>query len=163
MKFKNVKLITALMFGLGLTGLQAQNAIPASGGDVISSGGSVSYTIGQVVYTTSTSVSNGSVAGGVQQPFEISVISGFDEAKSITLQCTAFPNPTTDYFTLKVIDYQLTTLNFQLYDINGKLIETKKVESNETTLDIKNLVPAIYFLKITDNNKELKTFKIIKN
>ena len=142
--------------------IEAQTAIPASGGNATGSGGSISYTIGQIVYTT-VSNSNGSVAQGVQQPFEISEITGVEEAKNITLQCFAYPNPTADYLTLNVKDYSFSTLKFQLYDINGKLLETQKVESNETTIDLKNLVPAIYFLKVTDNNRELKTFKIIKN
>ena len=163
MRHKKVKLITILLFGLSLTLLQAQNAIPATGGDAIGVGGSASFTIGQVVYITNNSISNGSVAGGVQQPFEISVVSGLNEAKDINLQFTAYPNPTTNYLILQVKDYQLSTFDFQLYDINGKLLDTKKVESNETSIDLKNLVPAIYFLKVTSNNTELKTFKIIKN
>ena len=47
--------------------------------------------------------------------------------------------------------------------MNGKLIESKKVENNETSIVMSNLVPATYFLKVIQDNKEIKTFKIIKN
>ncbi|MCB0409870.1 MAG: hypothetical protein KDD29_06595, partial [Flavobacteriales bacterium] len=50
----------------------AQENTVSSGGDALGVGGSASYSVGQVVYTTHTGV-NGSIAQGVQQPYEISV------------------------------------------------------------------------------------------
>lgn len=162
MRHKKLKLSAVLLLGLGLTGLQAQEAIPATGGNASGSGGSVSYSIGQVVYTTNTGT-NGSAAQGVQQPFEISVITGLEEAKEINLSCSAYPNPTTDFLNLKVENYDNTNLSYQLFDMNGKLLETKKLEGNQTSIVMNDLVPATYFLKVIDNNKEVKIFKIIKN
>ena len=162
MKHKKVKLNAVLLLGLGLTGLQAQEAIPASGGNASGSGGSLSYSVGQVVYTTNTGT-NGSVAQSVQQPFEISVVTGLEEAICINLNLYAYPNPTTDFLNLKVEKYKTANLSYQLYDMNGKLFENKKVEDNETTISMENFFPGTYFLKVIDNNKEVKTFKIIKN
>jgi len=159
---KKLKLSAVFLLGLGLTGLQAQEAIPASGGNASGSGGSASYSVGQVVYTTNTGT-NGSVAPGEQQPFEISVVTGIEEANGITLQCLAYPNPATDFLTLKVDSEVKTQYITSLYDINGKLLESKKLDGNQTRIVMSNLVPATYFLKITDNNKEVKSFKIIKN
>ena len=58
---------------------------------------------------------------------------------------------------------KLKDLSYQLYDMNGKLLENKKVTGNETSIVMSNLVPATYFVKVTEGNKEVKTFKIIKN
>ncbi len=162
MRHKRLKLSAVLLLGLGLTGLQAQESINATGGNASGSGGSASYSVGQVVYITHTGT-NGSEAQGVQQPFEISEVTGIEEAKGITLQCSAYPNPTTDFLTLKVENYDNTNLSYQLFDMNGKLLENKKIDSNQTSIVMSNLVPASYFVKVTDNNKEVKTFKIIKN
>lgn len=162
MRHKRLKLSAILLLGFGLTGLQAQEAITATGGNASGSGGSASYSVGQVVYQTNTGA-NGSAAQGVQQPYEISVVIGIDEAKDINLTVAAYPNPTTDFLTLKVENYDKENLTYQLYDISGKLLENKKIEGNETNLVMSNLIPASYFLKVTDNNKEVKTFKIIKN
>jgi len=167
MKYKKKLLTTVMLLGLGwLTSLHAQEATTTAGGEASSGGGgTVSYTVGQVVYTTNTGT-NGSVAQGVQQPFEISVVTGIEEAKGITLQCSAYPNPTTDFLTLKVdasTSLSIQSMEYQLFDINGKLLENKKVEDDETSIVMSNLVPATYFLKIIQNNKEIKTFKIIKN
>ena len=163
MRHKKLKLSAVLLLGLGLTGLQAQTAVPATGSNASGSGGTVSYSVGQVVYTTNTGGSNGSVAQGVQQPFEISVVTGLEETKGIILSVSAYPNPTTDFLNLKVENYDNTNLSYQLFDISGKLLETKKITGNETSINTSNLVPATYFLKVTENNKEVKTFKIIKN
>jgi hypothetical protein len=162
MKYKKLKLSAVLLLGLGLTGLQAQESVYATGGNASGSGGSVSYSVGQVVYTTNTGT-NGSVAQGVQQPFEISVVTGLEEAKSITISVTAYPNPTTDYLTLSIDNFEISKLSYQLYDMQGKLLQSEKINDSQTSITMSNLVPATYFLKVIQNNKEVKTFKIIKN
>ena len=162
MKHKRLKLSALLFLGLGLTGLQAQESVNATGGDALGSGGSASYSVGQVAYTTNTGT-NGSVSEGVQQPFEISVVTGIEEAKGINLSVSAYPNPTTDYLTLDVKDVELLNLHFQMYDMNGKLLQNEKITGNQTSIVMSNLVPATYFVKVIQGNKEFKTFKIIKN
>lgn len=159
MKNKKVKLCV-LLLGLGLTA-QAQQASNATGGNASGSGGTVAYSVGQIVYTTSTGIS-GSVAQGVQQAYEISTTLGIDN-HSINLELTAYPNPTTNFLTLSIVNNELSTLSFKLFDLTGKLIENRKITSNSETIAMQNLPTAIYFLKVVNNNKELKTFKIIKN
>lgn len=88
-------LITFCLFGYG-TILLSQNAIPATGGNASGSGGSVSYSVGQVTYLINTGTS-GSVAQGVQQPYEISVVTGIEEASGIELEFSVYPNPASDF------------------------------------------------------------------
>ena len=162
MKHKRLKLSALLFLGLGLTGLQAQTSVNATGGDASGSGGSASYSVGQVVYTTNTGT-NGTVAQGVQQPYEISVVTGIEQAKGINLSVSAYPNPTTDYLTLSIGEFDISNLSYQLYDMNGKLLQNAKITGNQTSIVMSNLVPANYFVKVIQGNKEVKTFKIIKN
>jgi len=172
MKYKKLKLCTLLLLGLGLTGLQAQTSVNATGGDASGGGGSVSYSIGQIVYTINTGT-NGSVAEGVQQPYEISEVTGIEEAKGINLLVTAYPNPTNDYLKLRIgndvrTSHALSQLSYQLYDINKKLLQNKKITGNQTKIVMSHLVPAIYFVRVVKTNPDLsqqviKTFKIIKN
>ena len=159
---KIFKSFLILVLVLGLTKLQAQEAIPASGGIASGSGGSISYTVGQVIYSTN-SGSNGSVAQGVQQPFEISIVTGLDEAKGIILDFSTYPNPASSHVILKVENYNTKNLTYKLYDNSGKLMTNKKIEGNETIVDLNNLLPATYFLNIIENNRAIKNFKIIKN
>ncbi len=139
----------------------AQQATVTSGGNASGSDGSVSYSIGQVNYTFSTSVS-GSLNQGVQQPFEIFTL-GTDDFQNINLLITVYPNPTVNTIILKIDNSNLDTLNFQLFDINGKQILSQKISTVETLIDLQNLAAAIYLLKINDTYKTIKTFIIIKN
>jgi len=160
-----VKLIPLFLLVLGLTGIQAQNTVSVTGGNATGSGGTSSYTIGQIVYTTNTGT-NGSTAQGVQQPYEISVVSGIEQAQGISLNVSAYPNPAMDFLTLKIDasnSLNIQSISYWLYDISGKLLENKKVTGIETNISMKNIPAAAYFLKVTDNNKEVKTFNIIKN
>jgi hypothetical protein len=160
MNNKKTKLIALLLLGIGLNQGYAQQATTASGGDASGSGGSVAYSVGQIVYTTNTG-SNGSVAQGVQQPYEISITLGLLET-DIKLNLSAYPNPTTNYLMLQIDNFD-KALSYQLYDISGKLLESNTVVANSTTIKMEQYATATYFLKVTQNNKEIKTFKIIKN
>lgn len=161
MRHTRLKLFAVLLLGLGLTGLQAQESVNATGGNALGSGGSASYSIGLVVYTTHTGI-NGSLAQGVQQPFEISVI-GIEETKGINLTVSAYPNPTTDFLMLRVVDFEVSNLSYQLYDTQGKLLQSEKITGKQTSIDMSNLVPAIYFVIVIQANKLVKTFKAIKH
>lgn len=160
MLHKKLKLNVILLLGLGLTGLQAQEAIPIAGGNASGSEGSASYTVGQVIFTTYTGI-NGSVSQGVQQPFEISVVTGLEDVKGIILYALVYPNPTNDFLTLSIENLEVSNLSYQLLNMSGKLLEAKKIEGNHTIISLSKLVPSTYFLKIMENNKEVKTFKII--
>jgi hypothetical protein len=157
---RHKKTITSIAFLLlGLGELYAQESPTTAGGEATGTGGTASYSVGQVVYTTAIGT-NGSLAQGVQQPYEISTTVGIKET-AITLELSVYPNPTTDYLTLKVEDN--TELNYQLYDLQGKVIENKKVSSTRTSINVENLPNAIYFLNVVKNNQVVKTFKVIKN
>jgi len=153
--------LTVLIVFVGLP-ILAQEAIPAAASDASGSGGSVSYSVGQVLYTTHAGT-NGSVAEGVQQPYEISVVVGIGQAKDINFTCTVYPNPATDLLTLEVEINDNENLFFQLYDMMGKLLISKQLIDIRTTIPMSTLAPATYFLKVTDNQEVVKTFKIIKN
>jgi len=144
---------------LAVIELQAQESPTASGGEATGAGGTMSYSVGQVVYTTNTGA-NGSVSQGVQQPYDIFTTVGINET-SINLEMNVYPNPTSDYLTLKVEVSK--GLSYQLFDMQGKLIENRKLKANNTIIQMEGLPKATYFLKVTEESQTVKTFKIIKN
>lgn len=159
MKYKTIKLSAILFLSLGLTEIEAQEVTNTSGGNALGSGGSVSYSVGQIVYTAHTGT-NGSVAQGVQQPYEISIVTGFEDASEISLSFSVYPNPTTDFLIINAGNYKIQNLSYTLFDISGKLLETKKLENNKTSISLENNDSGIYFLKIIESNNELKSLKI---
>ena len=76
---------------------------------------------------------------------------------------SVYPNPTSGSLKLRIENYDIKNLKYHIYAINGTFIQSNKVVNNETLVSIEKFVPGVYFMKVTDNNKVVKTFKIIKN
>lgn len=158
---KNLKItIVALLAIFAANELHAQEIVSATGGDANGSGGSSSYTVGQVVYTT-TIGTNGSIAQGVQQPYEIYTTAGI-EVIGIYLELAAYPNPVSNVLTLNIGNYNNEKLIYQLYDIQGKLLDSKQVVNSNTRIGMQDFPVSTYLLNVLDNNLLIKTFRIIK-
>lgn len=150
-----------LLFCFGIANSYAQEATTSSGGDASGSGGTVAYSVGQVAYTYETGT-NGDVNQGVQQPYEIFTV-GIEET-IIDISFSVFPNPSTDYLTLKVQDYEDKKMEYQLFDMQGKLLINEQILVNQTQINMNNLPPATYFINVVNQeNKRVQSFKIIKN
>ena len=146
---------------LWLSSTQAQQATTAAGGDALSTGGSVAYSVGQIDYITIIG-NDGSVAQGVQQPYEFYIVAGV-ENHLVHLLADAYPNPISDFLQLHIEYDNWQAVIFQLVDIEGSIIESRKITSATETIDMSLLSSDIYFLKVSCQGKELKTFKVIKN
>ena len=153
------QLITFLSILTGIVSY-GQTSVVASGGEVKNTSGSISYSIGQVAYQ-STSNASGSVSQGVQHAFEISTLSLEENKFNFTLN--AFPNPTTENLNLRVGNYKQEKLAYKLIDLEGKVISEASMLSEETTIDMKQLPVATYFVEVHNEGEKVQTFKIIKN
>ena len=159
MKNKKIKL-SVLLLSIGITA-QAQQATTATGSDATGSGGTASYTIGQVAYTTS-SGNNGSVSAGVQQAYTITATTGVDET-NFKLKVSVYPNPTTDLLVLNINELK-EDYSYQVRDLSGKLLTNGQLASKQTQLDFSSYAAGSYYVNIiTNQNKIVKTFQIIKN
>lgn len=140
----------------------AQTTLSVTGGEATGSGGKVSYTVGQVLYTTYTG-NDGFIVLGVQQPYEISVVTSIEEIINFDISIVAYPNPTSHLLKLRIETKQSDTFFYRFFDLNGRLLLSEKVRDFETTIDVGNMPSAIYILKIYSDYKEIKSFRIIKN
>ncbi|MGC4040559.1 MAG: T9SS type A sorting domain-containing protein [Flavobacterium sp.] len=161
MKNYSPKIITPFLLLFGIIGVNAQQATVSSGGNATGSGGSVSYSIGQPVDKTQTGTA-GTITQGVQQPLEIVTLSG-SEFENIRLEAVVFPNPTVLNVTLKITNSDLGKFNYQLFDLQGRLLNEGKISNQETTIEMDSYPSATYLLKVNSDSKQLKTFKILKN
>lgn len=143
------------MFGLSLIGVQAQQALVVTGSDISSASGSVSYSIGQIDYISSGTLV--SVSQGIQQSYGKLVV----EINS-TISITVWPNPVFNILNVKISDDIGTGLDIQLYNINGKLLESRKSNSNFLNIAMENFAPATYILLVTHLKQKTVSFKIIK-
>ena len=150
----------SFLFSFSMKAQTSHQVLSASGGDATGSGGSVAYSVGQIVYTTSTGTT-GSVAQGVEQAYEIYSV-GIKET-TLNISLSVFPNPTSDFLTLKVEDYNNEALSYNLIDEQGKLILSEQITNQETQVAMSTLARGSYFINIVQTNKKIQTFKIIKN
>ncbi|MBK0368815.1 T9SS type A sorting domain-containing protein [Flavobacterium agrisoli] len=137
--------------------------IISSGSNASGSTGSIAYSIGQVFYTYIGEDSNYNVAQGIQH--EISaLLNTKPEIDKVVTQMFVFPNPTTDYVTLKMDGYELDANNqfYQVFDLQGKLLQQKNIAEGETQIHLDHLSPSVYILVVNRDNKVVETFKIIK-
>lgn len=139
----------------------SQSTIASGGGNVASGGITVSYTIGQIFYTSKENT-NIKVTEGVQQPYEIQTSNEIKEAEGIKLIMSVYPNPTNKDLTLIIENYSVSNLRYILFDISGKQLFAEKINKISTQISFSDYPASTYFIKITDSNKEIKTFKIIK-
>ena len=156
---KRVSLLILLFY---VTTGKAQYAITSGGKSTDNSSGEISYTVGQLAFET-TKNSQGSISAGVQQPFEISTVLSNPNFSELNINLVVYPNPTLDNLTLKIENNDKNDFHYQIIDINGRILIETKLIGNDTNIQMGNFIKATYFLKITQNNKEVKTFKIIKN
>lgn len=163
MKYKRF-LLTVLFSSCLLLRVNAQNNVPAAGGEAKGSGGTTSYSVGQLFYTEINNES-GSLTQGIQQSYSIEVVSARENMDGINLSVSAYPNPVTDFMILKIGTptlWRSQSLEYRLYDIHGKLLINKKIVADETRISMSSLKPSVYFIRVIEKNKTLKHFKIIK-
>ena len=137
-----------------------QTSVNSSGGDVSNSKGSLSYSIGQVVYQYKSN-NTGSINQGVQQTYSISSLSLAENTFNLSL--SAYPNPTTENLNLKVGIFNNEDLTYKVLNSEGKLLFQGEIHQQETSLEMKELPTATYFVEVHHVDKKVQTFKIIKN
>jgi len=156
----NTLYFLAFLLSFSVNAQTSHQVLSATGGDASGSGGTVAYSVGQIVYSTSTGTT-GSVAQGVEQAYEISSVGIKETALNISL--SIFPNPTSDYLTLKVEDYNNEALSYYLIDEQGKLVLNQQITNQDTQVAMSTLARGAYFINVLQANKKIQTFKIIKN
>jgi hypothetical protein len=138
---------------------QAQNNTVSAGGDASGSNGSVSYSVGQVFYTSAEG-ENGSISEGVQQAYDIGVITGVENADIVA---NLFPNPTVGNVQLNISNFESNAFQMNLFDASGKLIFTRKIVSSTSSFSLTDYASGLYTLSILKDNEQVKSFRIVRN
>lgn len=70
-----------------------------------------------------------------------------------------YPNPSSNDFSVD----SKSNGTMVLFDLSGKTIQSQKMNSGTTTLDLGNAPKGVYLLKVTNENNQSKTVKLIRN
>lgn len=138
--------------------VKAQKALLATGSDATGSNGSVSYSVGQIDFTTK----GNQVMEGVQQAYEITTLSTTETAGSDKKDILLYPNPFKDFLFLDFTTNDYRNSEFQLFDSSGKLLKEATIKATKSEFNFSELPSAMYLIRINQNGKNIKTFKIIK-
>jgi hypothetical protein len=141
--------------------LLAQSGTLTGGGEAAGTGGSVSYSVGQIQYET-VDASTGTITEGLQQPYEIFVVTGVEE-KEITLNVSLYPNPAESMIILDARNAGSVKMNYVLFDSEGRSLAQNSLVNEKTEISLERMASGVYYLKVFNNKKEIKVFKIIKN
>ena len=72
---------------------------------------------------------------------------------------TFYPNPTKNKVTLKS---NTTITEIDVFNIQGRTLFSKKVETLDTTVDLSEFASGTYFFKVRFDNNVVKNFKVLK-
>ncbi len=156
-------------------GLYAQSITP----QVINAGGmpsksgtsSLDYSIGeQASITQYTASPNVKLTAGFLQTFTTLVTGLINSPRQEEVALQLFPNPASDYTTVKGAVSKPGYLEFQLIDIQGRVLEsvppTYYQNRVEKEFSISNLAAGLYFIRLTYTSEgftQAATLKLIKS
>jgi len=161
MNYQNYKILIAFtILIIVISKVQSQNNFVSTGANISGSGGTLSYSLGQLTYSALNGLS-GSIYQGVQQPYEIYTV-GIEDVK-LNISLSIYPNPTYNNLVIRIDEFASNNYNYQLMDLHGKLLISNKILNKQTIIDASALPPSAYLLKIIQDSKTIRSFKIIKN
>jgi hypothetical protein len=82
----------------------------------------------------------------------------FADCENESSQIEVYPNPATDYIKVIAPIFENTTLH--IISLEGKVIKTMPLISNQTLVSVKDLASGMYMVEI---NNSIKKIKFIKN
>lgn len=158
-KHLSMKTLTPFIFLFISAFAFGQSNTVSAGGDAEGDNGSVSFSIGQVVYTSAQSAT-GNINQGVQQPYDVGVVTGVEE---IGINLSVFPNPTSGLLTLTVDGEDAQPLSYELFDASGRSVASKNNLSASTQISLDAFATGVYNLSVYRGNKPVKSFRIVRN
>jgi len=139
---------------------EAQEVVSTAGETQTISGYEISWTLGEPVIATVKSGSTILTQGFHQSKLTITPINEFPVSD---IELKVYPNPTDEFVTINMNKLD-ENLSFSLFDLAGKLIESKPIITLETKLFLNACSSGTYVLKLQNGTQQtLQTFKIIKD
>jgi hypothetical protein len=141
--------------------LLAQQVISSAGASATGTNVQLSWNIGEPVIETFTGTSAILTQGLLQSKLEVTAVDPLDYP-GLTLM--VYPNPVFSSLRLDLQGELPKNLYLRLFDLNGKQILIRQIETLPELINMENFAQGTYLLKVSGNLDEpLKTFKIIKN
>jgi len=145
-----------LLFAAG--SVTAQTVVSANGGTATASGTQVSWTIGEPVTATVSNATNTLTQGFQQSKLTVTAI---NDMEVVGVEVKVYPNPTASFVTVH-FNKTPEKPGYLLFDLAGRLIEQKRIETTDTKIDMTGYAGGSYILKLRSGQQPLQSFKIVK-
>lgn len=160
----NIKYLVFIFIILGLTFIlhtSAQQVISSAGAYSIGTNVQLSWTVGEPVIKSFTGGSTILTQGFQQGNLKVTPI---EPVLMPGIFFSVYPNPVSYALILESSASGNPTLDYQLFNMEGKLIAKQRIKNQTEIIIMKNYSSGIYLLKIVMNNQQLlQTFKILKD
>ena len=121
---------------------------------------SLDYTIGEVVTEFGEdTLNNVHLTQGFQQTM-LAIVSV--EEHVLDIEIDVYPNPAVDYLNVSIPTLQ-EDMQFALFDMQGKLIEQQKINSQAFTIGFSNMSTGNYLLVFSNKDQRIKTLQVQKS
>ncbi|NLA24560.1 MAG: T9SS type A sorting domain-containing protein, partial [Bacteroidales bacterium] len=75
-------------------------------------------------------------------------------------EISVYPNPATEYLNIEL--NQHLSDEVQIYDISGKLLISKVINSNHTQINIADLEQGMYILNVLKSDRKIASLRFVK-
>lgn len=138
-------------------GVWSQEVISSQGDSYTNSSGSLDFTIGEAVTFTGSDGTNDLTQGFHQSNW--SFVGVDDQLPEIII--SVFPNPMEE--TLVISTEEFDNVNYKMIDASGRIVRENKLTETNTNISVGELSPGNYQIVLFENERQTKTFKLIKN
>ena len=156
-----MKTIIIVFAFIAITSLALCQEVLSTGGDFHQTPqGSLSFTIGEPISETFDAGENVLTQGFQQTKL---IITAIETPEMENFKLHIFPNPTHSTILIETTDDVQQSMQFALYDLNGKILYNICSDQSILEIDLTSFSPGTYLLRISNDNQQMNTYKIIKN
>ena len=155
-----IKLNLFIVLTLSVTGLiyaQSANLVGVAGDNYSNTNYQLNWSIGETLTET---YQNGTNV--LSQGFHQNTYSVVSVENNSNIDLRVYPNPTTDLIMVDFNQCENASYVLIIIDLNGKVLHSKKLNGNKVLLNFATYVSGTYLLLVKQQDKLIKSFKIIK-
>ncbi len=157
------RLFLTVGLGIALLSANAQTASPelvsSSGDSFNNTSYQLDWSVGECITATHTAEDYVITQGFHQNSY---VVTSVEDLRT-DISMFVYPNPTTDFVSLKVESSKVEGMQYTITDFSGRVLQTANFAGDIEQISFLNYAVGTYFISVTENNQLIKSFKIIKN
>ena len=135
-----------------------QQLVSTGGGYFSGASGSISWSVGELIVATFAN-ENTALTQGFHQTYTWGVFVNELETEE---HFFTYPNPAKDHFYVVSPYAEGQSYDYILMDFTGKMVARGTLQNSPERISMSGLQSSVYFLRITEKNRHVKTLRIIK-